>query len=68
MKVFSKAKFIEDGGYNCYLKCKSWVDECDGKIVEGGYVNGYASDRAWEVEADLYTRNILKAAKKNKQK
>ena len=53
MRVFSKEKFIEDSGYNEYLKCKGWVDECDGKRVIGGEVNGYASDPAWEIEKPL---------------
>lgn len=52
MRVFSKEKFIEDSGIEVYEKCKEWVDECDGKRVEGGEVNGYASDRAWEIEID----------------
>ncbi|MGN0768458.1 MAG: hypothetical protein ACI4M8_03780 [Christensenellales bacterium] len=50
MRVFSKEKFIEDEGQEAYLKCKGWVDECDGKRVEGGEVDGYLSDRAWEIE------------------
>lgn len=50
MRVFSKEKFIEDNGYDVYVKCKEWVDECDGKRVINGEVNGYASDTAWEEE------------------
>lgn len=49
MRVFSKKKFIEDSGQEAYLKCKEWVDECDGKKVIGGEVGGYLSDKAWEV-------------------
>lgn len=50
MRIFSKVKFIEDSGYEVYLKCKEWVDEIDGRRVIGGEVDGYASDRAWEIE------------------
>lgn len=49
MRVFSKQKFIEDSGQEAYLKCKDWVDACDGKRVIGGEVDGYLSDKAWEV-------------------
>lgn len=41
MRIFSKEKFIEDEGQASYLKCKGWVDECDGKRVAGGKVDGY---------------------------
>ena len=50
MRVFSKEKFIQDSGYDAYLKCKDWVDKADGKRVVAGEVNGYLSDRAWEIE------------------
>ena len=53
MRVFSKEKFIEAEGQQVYEKCKEWVDEIDGKIVVGGEVDGYASDRAWEVERNI---------------
>lgn len=49
MKVFSKEKFIEAEGYKVYLKCKDWVDECNGQRVEAGEVNGWLSDKAWEI-------------------
>lgn len=51
MRIFSKEKFIESEGYEVYLKCKGWVDECDGKRVEGGEVNGWISDKDWEIES-----------------
>lgn len=50
MRVFSKQQFIKAEGQEIYEKCKSWVDEIDGKIVVGGEVDGYASDKTWEVE------------------
>ena len=50
MKVFSKERFIEVEGYEVYLKCKDWVDECDGKKVVSGEVDGWLSDKDWEVE------------------
>lgn len=50
MRVFSKEKFIETEGYEVYLKCKYWVDKCDGKRVQGGYVESYISDPSWEIE------------------
>lgn len=50
MRVFSKEKFIEVEGQAVYEKCKGWVDELDGKRVIGGEVDGYASDRDWEIE------------------
>lgn len=50
MKVFSKDKFIEVEGYEVYLKCKDWVDIIDGKRVEKGEVDGWLSDKNWEVE------------------
>lgn len=49
MKIFSKEQFIKSEGYEVYLKCKGWVDACDGKRVEGGEVDGYQSDRSWEL-------------------
>ena len=51
MKVFSKEKFIEVEGYEVYLKCKYWVDKCDGKRVVNGYVGNYLSDYQWETES-----------------
>lgn len=50
MKVFSKDKFIEVEGYEKYLKCKDWVDECNNQRVVSGEINGYLSDKAWEIE------------------
>lgn len=52
MRVFSKKKFIETEGYDVYLKCKYWVDKCDGKRVIGEYVDNYISDRDWEIEKE----------------
>lgn len=52
MRVFSKEKFIETEGYEIYLKCKYWVDKCDGKRTEGGYVGNYLSDATWEIETE----------------
>ena len=49
MKVFSKECFIEVEGHEVYLKCKGWVDDCDGKRVEQGEVNGWLSDKSWEI-------------------
>ena len=49
MKIFSKQRFIEAEGNEVYLKCKAWVDMCDGKRVEQGEVNGWLSDKAWEI-------------------
>lgn len=49
MRVFSKEKFIEAEGYEVYLKCKDWVDVCDGKRVSGGEVDGWESHRDWEI-------------------
>lgn len=50
MRVFSKEKFIEAEGQAVYEKCKEWVDAVDGKRVINGEVDGYASDKDWEVE------------------
>lgn len=50
MRIFSKEKFIEDSGEEVYLKCKEWVDACNGKRVVNGEVDGYISDKAWEIE------------------
>ena len=51
MRIFSKEKFIEVEGYNVYLKCKDWVNECDKKNVVNGYIeNDYISDKSWEKE------------------
>ena len=50
MRVFSKEKFIETEGQAIYEKCKGWVDLLDGKVVVGGEVDGYISDRQWEIE------------------
>ena len=52
MRVFSKEKFIETEGLKVYEQCKRWVDLIDGKRVVGGEVNGYASDRDWEIERE----------------
>ena len=52
MKVFSKEKFIETEGYEVYLKCKYWVDKCDGKRVVNGSVENYFSDMQWEIETE----------------
>ena len=52
MRVFSKEKFIEEEGYEVYLRCQYWVDKCDGKRVVSGYVENYISDLSWEVEAE----------------
>lgn len=49
MRVFSKEKFIESEGYEVYLKCKEWVDICDGKRVTGGNVEGWESHKDWEI-------------------
>ena len=52
MKVFSKEKFILSEGYEVYLQCKDWVDECDGKMIIGKEIDttGYLSDPDWEEE------------------
>lgn len=55
MRVFSKEKFIEDNGYDVYLKCKGWVDECDGKRVVGKYVGDYLTDPNWEIDTSEST-------------
>lgn len=52
MRLFSKEKFIKAEGYKVYLKCKYWVDKCDGKRVIGEYVGNYISDRDWEIETE----------------
>lgn len=53
MRVFSKQQFIKAEGQEIYEKCKGWVDELDGKLVVGGEVDGYVSDKTWEVEKDI---------------
>lgn len=52
MRIFSKEKFIENSGIEAYKKCKEWVDICDGKRVEAGEVDGYISDKKWEIEIE----------------
>lgn len=52
MRVFSKDKFIEAEGQEMYLKCKGWVDECDGKRIQGKYAGNYLSDPNWEIEME----------------
>ena len=50
--IFSKEEFILTEGFDVYLKCKGWVDECDGKRIVGGKIEGtdYNSDKDWEKE------------------
>ena len=60
MRVFSKAKFIESEGLDSYLKCKEWVDICDGKKSIGGNVEGWESHRDWEEEEELYYGKVYK--------
>lgn len=50
MRVFSKEKFIEVEGYEVYLRCKDWVDECDGKRIVQGCAGECLSHKTWEVE------------------
>ena len=53
MRIFSKEKFIEAEGAAVYEKCKSWVDIADGERVIAGEVNGFASDKDWEIEGSV---------------
>lgn len=51
-KVFSKEKFIEYEGMNEYLKCKAWVDECDGLTPEEMLKKRYIFSPSWMIEVD----------------
>ncbi len=51
-KVFSKEKFIEYEGMNEYLKCKAWVDECDGLTAKEMLKKRYIFSPTWMIEVD----------------
>ena len=45
--IFTKKKYIEQMGRKRYRDSRNWVNKCNGRVVENGFIGGFDIAKSW---------------------